>query len=89
MVLGVGSNAVEVGRAGERKIPYVKLGVGVGSVRACSCLQVGFYYEFSHHLQRFWSSVDHHSGALIIINNFCFHLALLHAYRVSSVRADS
>ena len=72
MVLDVGSNVVEVGRAGERKVPYVKL--GVGSVRAYSCLQVMFYYEFSHHLKCFWCgpSVDHHSGALIL-NNYCFH----------------
>ena len=62
--------------------------LGVGSVRAYSCLQVRVYYEFPHHLKRFCGpSVDHHSGALII-NNFHFHLALLHTYRVS-VRADS
>ena len=33
-ILGVGSKAVEVGREGGRKIPYVKLGLGVGSVIA-------------------------------------------------------
>ena len=81
---------VESGRGwarGRAEIPYVKLGVGVGSVRAYSCLQVGFCYEFSHHLKRFWCgpSVDHHSGALVL-NNFCFHLALLHTHRVLQVR---
>ena len=45
------------------------LGVGSEAVRMYSCLHVGLYYEFSHHLKRLWCgpSVDRRSGALILL----------------------